>query len=130
MLGGHLDDVEETMDQPIVSVSFGSSAIFLIGDQTKETEPIPILIQSGDVVIMSGKSRTFVHGTHNSLFPLTQIGVPQIVNGSFEKTLQKFEKEISGKEAEKSEIPDDVKEKILKYLHHSRVNFNVRQVYK
>jgi alkylated DNA repair dioxygenase AlkB len=32
----------------------GRSAIFLMGSRTKNVVPVPILVQGGDVVIMSG----------------------------------------------------------------------------
>ncbi len=32
-LGGHLDDVEEDMDQPIVGLSLGCDAVFLMGGE-------------------------------------------------------------------------------------------------
>jgi len=44
------------------SSSFGQRAIFLIGGETKEIAPIPLILESGDVVVMSGKSRLSYHG--------------------------------------------------------------------
>jgi alkylated DNA repair protein alkB family protein 1 len=60
-LMAHLDDVEETFEMPIVSLSFGNTAVFLIGDTTKETSPVAMFIRSGDVVIMSGHSRLVIN---------------------------------------------------------------------
>ena len=43
--------------------SLGNAAIFLIGGLTRDTEPIPILLRSGDVLIMSGPAcRRAYHG--------------------------------------------------------------------
>ena len=43
--------------------SIGSAAIFLLGGMTRNVEPIPILLRSGDVVIMSGpECRRAYHG--------------------------------------------------------------------
>lgn len=61
-LGGHKDDAENDMNQPIVSLSLGCSAIFLIGGDTKQVPPTPLLLQSGDVVVLSGLSRQYFHG--------------------------------------------------------------------
>jgi len=61
-MSGHIDDAEHNMDEPIVSISLGCDAIFLVGGHTKSVEPIPILLKSGDVVIMSGESRSVYHG--------------------------------------------------------------------
>lgn len=43
--------------------SLGNAAIFLIGGLTRDTEPMPILLRTGDVVIMSGPAcRRAYHG--------------------------------------------------------------------
>jgi alkylated DNA repair dioxygenase AlkB len=43
--------------------SLGNAAIFLIGGLTRDTEPVPILLRTGDVVIMSGPAcRRAYHG--------------------------------------------------------------------
>jgi len=100
-MSGHVDDAELTMDEPIVSVSLGRSAIFLLGGRTKEVTPVPILVHSGDVVIMSGESRFSYHGVP-IIFPT---GLEQPSSGS-------------------SIDPVDA------YLSVSRINMNVRQVLK
>lgn len=49
--------------------SFGQSAIFLIGGSTKQHIPLPLLINSGDIIIMSGDSRLAYHGVPKVLQP-------------------------------------------------------------
>ena len=45
------------------STSLGLSAVFLIGGLTRDTKPFPILLRSGDVIIMSGPHcRRAYHG--------------------------------------------------------------------
>ena len=61
-MGGHLDDAEHTMDKPIISISIGCSAIFLIGGRQRSVKPIAILVRSGDAVVMSRESRYCYHG--------------------------------------------------------------------
>ena len=61
-MGGHIDDAEHDMSRPIVSISIGCSAIFLLGGRDKSIRPTPLLLRSGDVVIMSGESRYAYHG--------------------------------------------------------------------
>ncbi|KAJ8523155.1 hypothetical protein ON010_g17611 [Phytophthora cinnamomi] len=61
-MGGHLDDVEYTMDHPVVSLSLGSCCVFLMGGHTKDDPPLEILLRSGDIAIMGGESRTCYHG--------------------------------------------------------------------
>lgn len=42
--------------------SLGHAAIFLLGTETRQTVPIPIILRSGDVFIMSGLGRKRYHG--------------------------------------------------------------------
>uniref|UniRef100_A0A7R9VE33 Fe2OG dioxygenase domain-containing protein n=1 Tax=Chlamydomonas euryale TaxID=1486919 RepID=A0A7R9VE33_9CHLO len=61
-LGGHLDDVEPDMDQPIVTMSLGCDAAFLMGGRTKDVLPLPLRLRSGDVVVLAGEARRCYHG--------------------------------------------------------------------
>ena len=60
-LGGHVDYSEPNKNAPLVSISIGQSAIFLIGGPSKSLEPLPILLQNGDVVIMTHQARQSYH---------------------------------------------------------------------
>lgn len=57
----HQDLSEVDLSFPLISVSFGLDAIFLIGSDIKIAKPTAIFIRSGDVIIMSGQSRTAYH---------------------------------------------------------------------
>ncbi|GAM17033.1 hypothetical protein SAMD00019534_002080 [Acytostelium subglobosum LB1] len=106
VMGGHLDDAEEEMEKPIVSISFGSTAVFLMGAETKDVAPVPIFIRSGDIVIMGGRSRYCYHG------------VAKIVEDSFDVDLA-------------ANDTDDTRWHIhwLKEKNR-RININTRQVFK
>ena len=41
-MGGHTDHYEEELAQPLISYSFGQSAIYLIGGQTRDVKPAGI----------------------------------------------------------------------------------------
>lgn len=56
--------------------SFGQSAVFLIGGQSKAVRPQALLLRSGDVVIMSGPSRLAYHGVPKVISPATTSFVP------------------------------------------------------
>ncbi|KAJ3932028.1 MAG: 2OG-Fe(II) oxygenase superfamily-domain-containing protein [Lentinula lateritia] len=59
----YVDRSEICATSPLVSISLGHAAVFLIGGLTRETEPNPILLRSGDMVIMSGPAcRRAYHG--------------------------------------------------------------------
>ncbi|CAE6458406.1 unnamed protein product, partial [Rhizoctonia solani] len=56
-LMGHVDRSEISSTTPLVSISLGNAAIFLIGGLSRDVEPIPILLRSGDVIPMNGFAR-------------------------------------------------------------------------
>lgn len=53
-----------------ISFSFGQSAVFLVGGKTKQVRPLPLLLNSGDIVIMSGESRLAYHGVPRIVPPV------------------------------------------------------------
>eukprot|EP00003_Mantamonas_plastica_P002754 TRINITY_DN1212_c0_g1_i2.p1 TRINITY_DN1212_c0_g1~~TRINITY_DN1212_c0_g1_i2.p1 ORF type:complete len:424 (-),score=129.29 TRINITY_DN1212_c0_g1_i2:1220-2491(-) len=108
-MSGHKDDAEYS-DAPIMSVSFGHSAIFLVGGDTVDScVPQPIVIHSGDIVMLAGQTRFAVHG------------VPLIVQDTLVPWLSV--------DAELEEEEDARKwNSIGKWMSNSRVNLNVRQV--
>jgi DNA alkylation damage repair protein AlkB len=107
-MGGHIDDAELTLSYPIVSISLGCSAIFLIGGKTKQIEPTAILVRSGDAIIMSGESRLCYHG------------VPRILKGTCSELVKALQQTSTSQNGELNLL--------AKYLQESRVNLNVRQV--
>jgi alkylated DNA repair protein (DNA oxidative demethylase) len=65
-LGVHQDKDErpETIAAgiPIVSVSLGDAARFVIGGLSRKDPPSPVMLRSGDVLVMGGPSRLRYHG--------------------------------------------------------------------
>jgi alkylated DNA repair protein alkB family protein 1 len=106
-LMGHRDISEEMLEAPLLSISFGQSAIFLLGGKSKEEKPIAIRVYNGDIIIMEKEARISYHG------------VPRIL----ENTLPMNLKEITV-EDDKNWI------EIKKYLETSRININIRQLWK
>jgi alkylated DNA repair protein alkB family protein 1 len=95
------------MKAPLISLSFGSSAIFLIGGQSKFIKPKAICISSGDVVVMSGESRLAYHAVpkiykNNDLNLILNLDSNEIVN----------------------EWTD-----YYNYIINNRINLNIRQVF-
>lgn len=91
-----------------MTCSFGQDAVFLLGGMDKKDHPLALLIQSGDIVIMSGDCRLSYHG------------VPRIIASP--EDVPRWSK---------SEVADDESEDWLQccdYLQWSRINLNVRQV--
>jgi DNA alkylation damage repair protein AlkB len=65
-MGVHQDKDErrETIERgvPIVSVSLGDAARFVVGGLTRRDPTEPLILRSGDVLVMGGPSRLRFHG--------------------------------------------------------------------
>lgn len=114
-MGGHVDDAEHDLSRPIVSISLGRSAVFLIGGQTKDVPPTPILVRSGDAIVMTGESRLCYHGIAAIL---TEEAEEYLTDQAPDK-ITAADIAVDGTE---------VDQHVLKYLRGNRINMNVRQV--
>ena len=74
-LNPHTDHSEKNLSAPLISISLGLSAVFLIGGPTLAEPPTPILLRSGDVLLMAGESRMAYHALPKVL-PATWEGKP------------------------------------------------------
>ncbi|XP_047507746.1 nucleic acid dioxygenase ALKBH1 [Pieris napi] len=124
-LSAHTDHSEVNLEAPLFSLSFGQSAIFLLGGHEKSIEPSAILLSSGDIAIMSKDARLCYHAVPKILPSSKQ---PWNDPTSVEKTDENF------KYIKEDEIIDsmnrNLKEwtKFQAYVEESRINVNVRQV--
>ncbi|KAM4012933.1 LOW QUALITY PROTEIN: nucleic acid dioxygenase ALKBH1 [Anomaloglossus baeobatrachus] len=60
-LGIHVDESELDHTSPLLSFSFGQSSIFLLGGLSRDAAPTPMMMHSGDIMVMSGASRLLYH---------------------------------------------------------------------
>ncbi|KAL7322369.1 hypothetical protein PS15p_211992 [Mucor circinelloides] len=104
-LMGHVDQSEINMEAPLISMSLGHACIYLIGGNTRDTKPIPLKLNSGDMIVMTAIARRAYHG------------VPRIL----ENTLPDYM------------LPENVDDEDWKmygeYMKTTRVNLNIRQVF-
>ena len=63
-LMGHVDTYEhpDVLANPLLTISLGRSAVFLLGGLTKDVPPLAVLLQSGDALLLSGEARCAYHG--------------------------------------------------------------------
>lgn len=108
-LAGHTDHSEVDLHAPLISISFGQTAVFLIGGSTLEDPANGIFIRSGDVVIMTGQSRLNYHG------------VPRIL--ADQSLTWELDKDICLNS-------DHDWSKAKSFINETRININVRQVLK
>ena len=61
-MGLHQDKDERDFSQPIVSVSLGASAVFLLGGNQRKSKTQTIPLSDGDVLVWGGAARLYFHG--------------------------------------------------------------------
>lgn len=61
-MGVHQDKEEADFSQPVVSVSLGVPAIFLMGGAKRNDKTTKVQVTHGDVVVFGGASRLYFHG--------------------------------------------------------------------
>lgn len=118
-LGIHVDESELDHSRPLLSLSFGQSAIFLLGGPHRQDPPTAMFMHSGDVMLMSGPSRLLYHA------------VPRILP-ALPQHAECLEEPACVLTQQKGSMLEPVSEEdwdvCSKYIQSSRVNMTVRQV--
>lgn len=145
-MGGHRDDLEYALDKPVVSISLGLPAIFLLGGTSKEEMPVlPILVRPGDVMMLAGEARLNFHGMAR-LLPkemATATGTTSNTNGLSLPSLSEQTTTTASYTTNSNDnddnstdgggsfsFPEEDDEDMLRmFLNEHRININVRQVY-
>lgn len=100
-LTSHVDRSEPDMRSPLVSLSLGMDAVFVLGREDRESPKVDaIRVRSGDISVLVGPSRLYFHG------------VPRILP-----------------QTNPAWLPDEDKDKVLGLLKDARININLRQVF-
>ena len=113
-LAGHTDHSEVNVSAPLFSISFGQTAIFLIGGLTQDDAASAVFLRSGDIVVMSETSRLRYHG------------VPKILPAGSAP----WDDDDSHNNEEHCMWDRDDWNKAKAYISEARINMNVRQVLK
>ena len=119
-LSGHQDRSEHDMSAPLVSISFGCAAVFLVGGASKCTRPVPVLLRSGDVIVMSGGARLAYHG------------VPKILaleNDNDNAFYFTYDADETSDDCQPIRVDDHEWTLPFEYIKRNRINLNIRQVY-
>lgn len=61
-MGLHQDRDEADFDAPVLSVSLGDACLFRIGGLRRDDKTMSLRLESGDVILLGGKSRLAFHG--------------------------------------------------------------------
>jgi alkylated DNA repair protein alkB homolog 1 len=116
-------DVSEFCDAPLVSISIGCDAIFVVkpshqedGGNAESKKPLVVRLHSGDALYMSGSSRFAWHG------------VPQVIPETCPEVLADWPSSpLRGVEAD-PDAEEDVYEHWRGWMRRKRINLNVRQM--
>jgi hypothetical protein len=149
-MGAHIDCSEDDHEHPVVSISLGLPAVFLVGTSDREEAPVPVLLRPGDVMLLSGEARLCYHGIagicpqpvplpHGYVQPREAIVA---LPGRAQDTLAKKQNKIGETRsvphlqavdaaenfADKGGCRDSVETDMAYYLAQHRININIRQV--
>ena len=85
-LGLHRDEDEEAREAPILSISLGDTALFRLGGPERKSPTRSVRLSSGDLVVLEGPARGWVHGV-DRILPGTSTLLPE--GGRFNLTLRR-----------------------------------------
>ncbi|KAK2104522.1 Nucleic acid dioxygenase alkbh1 [Saguinus oedipus] len=119
-LGIHVDRSELDHSKPLLSFSFGQSAIFLLGGLQRDETPTAMFMHSGDIMIMSGFSRLLNHAVPRVLPNPEGEGLPHCLEAPLPAVLPR-DSMIEPCSVEDWQV-------CASYLKTARVNMTVRQV--
>lgn len=131
VMGGHRDDSEKALSKPIVSVSLGRPAVFLLGGKSLDCEPVlPMILRPGDVMIMGGDCRLNYHSMAR-LLP-RQLPTPwdaaATENASMDNRQHQVKLEAIFRDR-MVRMSEQDRSALREFLLEHRININVRQVW-
>lgn len=69
-MGLHQDRDEQTFDAPVMSISLGDTCLFRLGGENRKDPTKSFKLESGDLMLLTGKSRMAFHGV-DRIYPGT-----------------------------------------------------------
>ncbi|CCW64977.1 unnamed protein product [Phytomonas sp. EM1] len=137
-LMAHQDISEQALEQPLVSLSLGCSAIFLMGTKSRDDAPHAFLLRSGDVAVFTGPARLAYHAVPRILddcpeyltIPEGELSEEERARYAHHMYFQHPMPDCSFMRVDKAAMTEEEQERYWRLcMRHMRVNINVRQVY-
>lgn len=123
---GHQDDLELTFDKPVVSISLGLPAVFVLGGTSKNDSAVPILVRAGDVMMLHDQTRLSYHGVArimvNETLPPISAKLDTVCKGT------RLLKTSCVDDQTTTEIFNEEYKKLQSLFKEYRININLRQV--
>ncbi|XP_071080477.1 nucleic acid dioxygenase ALKBH1-like [Haliotis cracherodii] len=134
-LAGHTDHSEFHKQAPLLSVSFGQDAIFLLGGKTKAMPPSAMYLRSGDICVMGGESRMAYHAVPRILAATNPTYMDWNSQGEVTPSPADTQDPNRGSSSDmdaciKQEMNRMNWKPLNVFLKTSRINVNIRQVLK
>ncbi|RKO97715.1 hypothetical protein CXG81DRAFT_14667 [Caulochytrium protostelioides] len=137
-LMAHQDRSEVNMTAPLVSLSLGQDAVFLMGSQTREDTPTAFRVRSGDIILFGGPARLNFHGVPRIM---ARESVPEHAPRQIKRAFAAQGRQISKQIEQGTDLhmlpftqPGTIascfsacSQSMQKYLQSHRININVRQ---
>lgn len=134
-MGGHTDHYENELSQPLIGYTFGQSAIYLIGGQTRDVKPEAIWVRSGDVMLMTGPSRTAFHAVPRIMTQHIKTSPHNIGDCPLALCYDEEKEDVCSCEVKhncwwNNEMKSSAWTEFARYFSKTRININIRQVHK
>uniref|UniRef100_UPI00358E40A1 nucleic acid dioxygenase ALKBH1 isoform X1 n=1 Tax=Myxine glutinosa TaxID=7769 RepID=UPI00358E40A1 len=127
-LGIHTDSSELDLTQPLLSLSFGQSAIFLLGGTQRDDPAVPLWLHSGDVMVMFGDARQRFHAVPR-IVAAAGGGLPSsLLDCDNCKTMDSCTFQHVATDTSGLSISAEEWDICSRYLLKNRINVTVRQV--
>lgn len=112
--------------KPVVSLSLGLPAVFLLGGKTKEDEVTPILVRPGDVMLLAGDSRLAFHGMARVIPEQVKLPIVDSIFSCSDSGKDYHNCTLGSKE--NNDIEKEEQIAVCQFLKSHRININIRQV--
>ncbi|KAJ8290282.1 hypothetical protein GJAV_G00010890 [Gymnothorax javanicus] len=120
-LGIHVDESELDHSRPLLSFSFGQSAVFLLGGTRREDPGTAMFMHSGDIMVMSGASRLLYHAVPCIMAAPSGAPLPPPLQ-------QGLTQDALSADCLAQRVAEEDWDVCATYIQTSRINMTVRQV--
>jgi len=136
-LSAHTDHSEHNLTAPLISISFGQPAIFLVGGKTLDVTPSPYLLSDGSIAVMTKDVRLCYHAVPKIIIDPDQNFQYFKHHATKEKSSQKSKTIRNGENVDSyksdkrkiDEISSDYPEKMARNEHKKKDDQKIDEIF-